>query len=178
MKGNSYSAEMCRPEALAGSPAEYRLALFLRRRLLQRRHDCRGVQILVRAIVPGDVQHAAAFHRAPHAVGDHGDGRVADLAHVTHAGNFLRFLVVEARHLPADRGTPREHRELHSRHAEVDAENRFAFYLGGRVDARQPLPDDLVVLALLERHVGRESAASRLCRRVLRSSSSGSSQRA
>ena len=142
------------PGNLRGISGCVQVRALLGRGLLQRSHDCGGIQILVRALVPGDVEHAAALHGSPNAVSDHGDGGVADLADVTHARDLLRFLVVERRDFPGDGRTTREHRELHSGHAEVDAEDGVALDLGGRVDARQALSDDLVVLALLERNVG------------------------
>ncbi len=114
----------------------------------------RSTQIFVRTIVPRDIEHAPSFHRAPDTVGDDRDRRVANLADITHAGNLLRFLVVERRNLAADRRTTRQHGILHFGQTEVDAEYCFAFDLGRRIHAGKPLADDLVILALLQRHVG------------------------
>ena len=64
-------------------PPEYRLAPFFDAACFSDATHRRGIQIFIRPFIPRNVEHAAAFHRAPHAVGDHRDRRVADLSDVS-----------------------------------------------------------------------------------------------
>src|SRR5262249_9039237 len=156
MKGSVYSAAILRPETFAGSPAEYMFTPFFDDACFI---DARTAAVLRSLFGPSS--HVTFSTRRPSKRPKGGGantrhGRIVDFAEVAHTSNLLRILVIEACTLPADYRAPRQHRVFHPRHAEVDPKYRLALHLCRRVHPRQPLSNNLVVLALLESHIARD----------------------
>src|SRR5262249_9690715 len=97
------------------------------------------------SIVPGDFQRAPGLHRVPGAVGDDGDGGVADLVNEGYAWHLLGGARVEAGDFAADGFGADEYGVLHVGNAEVNAVDSFPVHLRRRVEARAWLANDLVV---------------------------------
>ena len=104
----------------------------------------------------------------PHVIADHRH-QVVEHDDLAHAGTALAAAVVDVRDLAAEHRAGRERRELHARQHGVDAVDRLAVDLVGRVEALQRLADQLEILRILQRRIlrRRDSAAARVDQRAV-----------
>src|SRR5581483_10968116 len=127
---------------------------FAGRGFLQRVEDSGRVQGRVRALVPLDIQCTTAGHRAPYCVGDNGNGRIADFAHVADAGNLPGISIIETGDLAAKNRASSQNGVFHSWTAEVDAIFGGAVHFGRNVEPWKRLADELIIFRLFQRRIG------------------------
>ena len=106
----------------------------------------------MRTVVPFDLDRCEPFLGGAHVIGDDRDGIIEphDLA---HALDGFRRRVVQALYASAEHGRLRERCDLDARRTGVDAVNRRAVDLRGRVQPLGRRADQLEILRRLERDV-------------------------
>ena len=116
-------------------------------------HTCAESTWRVRPFVPGDVERVEPLLGRPHVIADDGD-EVVEHDDLAHAGDRLRRAVVDMPDLAAEHRAGRDGRELHARRHHVDAVDRLAVDLVGRVEPLERLADQREVLRVLQRRIG------------------------
>ena len=93
---------------------------------------------------------ARPFLARAHIVGNHAD-RIVEMHDLVHAFDGQRLAVVDAFQLAAQHRTGGDGADLHARHLHIDAVDRRAVDLVGRVEPLGRRADQLEVLGILER---------------------------
>jgi hypothetical protein len=133
----------------------------IQRRLFKPAHDVVGAESGVRPVVPLDGEGGESFHHRAHVVGHDSDG-VVEPDDLADALDGLRGAIVHALDAATEDGRLRQHRDLHTRRAGVDAVDRRVVDLRRRVQALRRRADQLEVLRTFERDLLWNSHARRI----------------
>ena len=121
----------------------------------------------IRAFIPGHFECIEALFRGPHVIADDGD-QIVQYDDLLHARDLPGGAVIDLADLAAEHRAGRERGELHAGQHRVDAVDRLAVGLVGRIKALQRRADQREILGILERHVlGRGLAARRKRQRAI-----------
>ena len=134
---------------------------FICRYLVHLGDDIGSGELGVRTFVPHDLQRGQALLGGAHIVGNHAD-RIVEMHDLVHAFDGQRRAVVDALQFAAQHRAGGDGADRHARHLHVDAVDRRAVDLLGRIEPLGRRADQLEVLGILERDLLRRRQRRRL----------------